>query len=83
MYTRVINIISHGNYSLYEPVEMMDENKEIFRKLLGDFRKYFPFNSTLFWRRLGEQGADSDDRTTINNNWARPSGPSRTSCAEP
>src|SRR5262245_29081091 len=33
MYLRVINIMNHGNYSLYEPMEMMDENKEIFRKL--------------------------------------------------
>jgi AAA domain len=56
LYTRVINIISHGNYSLYEPVEMMDENKEIFRKLLGDFRKNFPFNPKLF----GEQASEMD-----------------------
>jgi hypothetical protein len=48
MYARVVNIMSHGNYSLYEPVPMMDENKAIFRKLLSDFRKAFPFNSTLF-----------------------------------
>jgi hypothetical protein len=31
MYTRVVNIMSHGNYSLYEPIEMMAENKAIFR----------------------------------------------------
>jgi len=48
MYTRVVNIMSHGNYSLYEPVEMMEENKAIFRKLLGDFRGHFPFNPKLF-----------------------------------
>jgi hypothetical protein len=48
MYARVVNIMSHGNYSLYEPVPMMDENKVIFRKLLSDFRKHFPFNSALF-----------------------------------
>jgi wobble nucleotide-excising tRNase len=48
LYARVVNIMSHGNYSLYEPVEMMDENKAIFRKVLDDFRKYFPFNRTLF-----------------------------------
>ena len=56
MYTRVINIISHGNYSLYEPVEMMDENKELFRKLLKDFRENFPFNPKLF----GEQANEAD-----------------------
>jgi hypothetical protein len=48
MYARVVNIMSHGNYSLYEPVDMMEENKAIFRKVLSDFRKHFPFNPTLF-----------------------------------
>ncbi len=48
MYARVVNIMSHGNYSLYEPVDMMEENKVIFRKVLSDFRRNFPFNPTLF-----------------------------------
>ena len=48
MYARVVNIMSHGNYSLYEPVPMMDENKALFRKVLSDFRKSFRFNPSLF-----------------------------------
>lgn len=56
MYKRVIDIMSHGNYSLYEPVEMMDENKEILRKLLTDFRENFPFNPKLF----GDQANEAD-----------------------
>lgn len=48
MYARVVNIMSRGNYSLYEPVAMMDENQAIFRKVLSDFRKNFQFNPTLF-----------------------------------
>jgi hypothetical protein len=48
MYARVVNIMSHGNYSLYEPVDMMDENQAIFRKVLSDFRKNFQFNPALF-----------------------------------
>ena len=48
LYARVVNIMSHGNYSLYEPVPMMEENKAIFRKVLSDFRKNFPFNPALF-----------------------------------
>jgi hypothetical protein len=47
MYARVINIMSHGNYSLYEPVDMMDENKAISRKVLNNFRKSFPFNPAI------------------------------------
>src|SRR5262249_25580518 len=44
LHTRVVNIMSHGNYSLFEPIEMLDENKALFRTILDDFRKNFPFN---------------------------------------
>ena len=44
LYTRVVNIMSHGNYSLYEPIEMVEENKALFKTILDDFRKNFPFN---------------------------------------
>jgi len=48
--------MSHGNYSLYEPVDMMHDNKAIFRKVLSDFRKHFPFNPDLFAGTGGGQG---------------------------
>lgn len=48
LHTRLINILSHGNYSLYEPQEMMEENKRYFRKILRDFINRYPFNPTLF-----------------------------------
>ncbi len=48
LHTRVVNIMSHGNYSLYEPVEMLEENKALFRTILEDFRKTFPFNHDPF-----------------------------------
>lgn len=48
LHTRVVNIMSHGNYSLYEPVEMLEENKALFRTILDDFRKQFPFNPNPF-----------------------------------
>lgn len=48
LHTRVVNIMSHGNYSLYEPVEMLEENKALFKSILEDFRKQFPFNPELF-----------------------------------
>ncbi len=32
LHTRFINLLSHGNYSLYEPQEMLEENKEYFRE---------------------------------------------------
>lgn len=48
LHTRIVNLLSHGNYSLYEPREMMDENKEHFRNILHEFIKRYPFNPELF-----------------------------------
>jgi hypothetical protein len=48
VYTRMVNILSHGNYSLFEPIEMLDENKEYFKKILNDFMANYRFNPELF-----------------------------------
>ena len=48
LHARLINVLSHGNYSLYEPREMGEENKTYFRKILKDFMERFPFNPDLF-----------------------------------
>ena len=47
LYSRMINILSHGNYSLFEPVEMQMENKEYFKKIYQDFLTRFPFNEDI------------------------------------
>jgi hypothetical protein len=48
LHTRLINILSHGSYSLYEPQQMLDENKAYFKKILQDFLNRYPFNPELF-----------------------------------
>lgn len=48
LHARLINILSHGNYSLFEPQQMLDENKGYFRKILHDFLNRYPFNPELF-----------------------------------
>jgi hypothetical protein len=48
LYTRVVNIMSHGNYSLYEPKEMLEENKILFTKVLNEFMQRYPFNQQIF-----------------------------------
>lgn len=48
LYARLINVLSHGNYSLYEPREMLEENKEYFKKILNDFMQNYRFNPELF-----------------------------------
>jgi hypothetical protein len=37
LYTRALNLLSHGKYSLYEPVEMLEDNKQLFRDILTAF----------------------------------------------
>ena len=48
LHARLVNILSHGNYSLYEPREMLEENKEYFRRILHGFIQRYPFNPALF-----------------------------------
>jgi AAA domain len=48
LHTRLVNILSHGNYSLYEPQEMLEENKNYFREILHGFINRYPFNPALF-----------------------------------
>lgn len=55
LHARYVNLLSHGNYSLFEPVEMLEENKEIFRKILSDFMKNYRFNPDLFPEALTEE----------------------------
>jgi hypothetical protein len=47
LHTRLLNLLSHGSYSLYEPREMLDENKQYFRKMLYDFTSRYAFNPLL------------------------------------
>lgn len=37
LYSRALNLLSHGKYSLYEPVEMLEDNKQLFRDILTAF----------------------------------------------
>ena len=48
LHYRYVQLLSHGGYSLFEPVEMMPENKEIFRKILSNFMRDYRFNPELF-----------------------------------
>jgi hypothetical protein len=48
LYTRVINVLNHGNYSLYEPMTMIEENKDQFKTILTVFMNKYTFNPELF-----------------------------------
>lgn len=44
LYERGLNLLSHGKYSIYEPVEMGDDNKELFKQILDAFLVKYKFN---------------------------------------
>lgn len=48
LHKRLLNLLSHGKYSLYEPQEMLDENKQHFKKMLSEFTGRFVFNPKRF-----------------------------------
>lgn len=43
LYSRALNLLSHGKYSLYEPTEMLEDNKQLFRKILSAFLEKHQF----------------------------------------
>lgn len=55
VYTRIVNLLSHGNYSLFEPKEMVEENKQYFRDILKNFLEDYNFNQRLFEETQNEE----------------------------
>ena len=43
LYNRALNLLSHGKYAINEPVEMVDDNKVLFRRILDDVLDRFEF----------------------------------------
>lgn len=43
LFNRALNLLSHGAYALYEPTEMGEDNKELFRRILSEFIARFEF----------------------------------------
>ena len=43
LYTRALNLLSHGKYSIYTPREMMDDTKELFKSIFMAFLSRYQF----------------------------------------
>ena len=46
--TRIVHLLSHGDYALFDPKEMVEENKEYFRNILNNFLEDYNFNQRIF-----------------------------------
>lgn len=58
VYTRIVNLLSHGNYSLFEPREMVEENKQHFKSILNNFLEDYNFNKRLFEDGQTQEGQE-------------------------
>lgn len=43
LYSRALNLLSHGKYSVYEPTEMNQDNKTLFKKVFNEFLTKYKF----------------------------------------
>lgn len=43
LYSRALNLLSHGKYSLYEPIEMGIDNENLFKNMLQAFLDKYQF----------------------------------------
>lgn len=44
LYSRALNLLSHGKYSIYEPIEMGEDNKMLFKRILQAFQDKYQFD---------------------------------------
>lgn len=51
IFARMTNLLSHGNHSIFNPLEMVEDNKEIFKNILNRFLENYKFNDKLFTDR--------------------------------
>jgi hypothetical protein len=44
LFARALNLLSHGNYSVFEPREMVQDTKDLFDRILRGFLSRYEFN---------------------------------------
>lgn len=49
LFERALQLFSHGKYSIFDPVEMGDDNKELFKKILQGFLDKYEFYFPLIF----------------------------------
>lgn len=47
LFTRMVNNLNHGGYSMFEPMEMGEENKKYFKQIFKNFMTNYKFNEDL------------------------------------
>jgi hypothetical protein len=55
LYSRALNLLSHGKYSVYEPVEMGEDNKALFKSILQAFLEKYQFHLPVLLKEEPKQ----------------------------
>jgi hypothetical protein len=55
LFERALNLLSHGKYSIYEPVEMGEDTKALFNRILNAFLEKYQFDLPALLHSTTEQ----------------------------
>lgn len=55
LFTRMVNNLNHGGYSMFEPVEMGEENKKYFKQIFKNFMTNYKFNEDLLEKPIATE----------------------------
>jgi len=55
LFARALNLLSHGKYSVFSPMEMGEDNKELFNRILNAFLERYEFELPKLKTEITEQ----------------------------
>ncbi len=55
LFTRMVNNLNHGGYSMFEPREMGEENKKYFKQIFKNFLLNYKFNEDLLEKTIATE----------------------------
>ena len=56
LYARALNLLSHGKHSVYEPREMVEDNKDLFKDILHKFLTQYKFDLPNVFKETTQEG---------------------------
>lgn len=54
LYKRALDLLSHGKHSVYEPREMVEDNKDLFKEILANFHNKYKFDLPNIFKQEGQ-----------------------------
>lgn len=67
LFSRALNLLSHGKYSVYSPVEMGTDNKNLFNQILNEFLQRYQFDLPEILTEPNEEADESWHKNNLIN----------------